>query len=403
MAGGSGSPSWRWASRACSAVSIPIALSDTRHAHLEAQELLQPGRGPQLQDATSTRRWPACRACSSSAARAACAWTRPPSSRRPASSRSTSACTTATPRTPGRSPTGSSTSTPTSRRPSSGACRRACSEDVPMNPGLIVDERLSQAFPKALIDAKMAWAMKQPKRNLLSGRRYGYDGMLWWNGYDTKRKNGLTLRPVARRLSRRQDAGQGRQRPAAAQHARDGLLRAHHPPAEQVQDQAAHRDHAVPPAGALCVPLRGLGRQGALAARTTSRKLQEPPGLQGAQLPAAQHVRRLRRTGSTTARTSRRATRAGSSATASHTRRAASSCRSRRRRLRPDAESVAERERHRRRSPWWRRRTRRCPRRRAYRPTSSSEPRPGGAAAPRLRGLAPWASGGAALRRRSAS
>jgi hypothetical protein len=66
-------------------------------------------------------------------------------------------------------------------------------KDVPMNPGLIVDERLSQAFPKALIDAKMGWAMKQPKRNLLSSRRYGYDGMLWWNGYDTKRREGLTL------------------------------------------------------------------------------------------------------------------------------------------------------------------------------------------------------------------
>lgn len=66
-------------------------------------------------------------------------------------------------------------------------------KDVPMNPGLIVDERLSQAFPKALVKAKMAWAMRQPKRNLLSSRRYGYDGMLWWNGYDKKRQSGLTL------------------------------------------------------------------------------------------------------------------------------------------------------------------------------------------------------------------
>jgi len=65
--------------------------------------------------------------------------------------------------------------------------------DVPMNPGLIVDERLSQSFPKALIDAKMRWAMNQPKRNVLSGRRYGYDGMLWWNSYDTRRQEGLTL------------------------------------------------------------------------------------------------------------------------------------------------------------------------------------------------------------------
>ena len=65
--------------------------------------------------------------------------------------------------------------------------------DVPMHPGLIVDERLSQAFPPALIDAKMAWAMRQPKHNVLSGRRYGFDGMLWWNSYDAKRAAGLTL------------------------------------------------------------------------------------------------------------------------------------------------------------------------------------------------------------------
>ena len=105
----------------------PHRAERQRHAHLAAQELLQPGRGPQLQDATSTRRWTAYRACSSSAARAACAWTRPRSGRRPGSSRSTSGCTTGIRRTPGRSPTTSSTSTPTSRRRSSGACRRACS------------------------------------------------------------------------------------------------------------------------------------------------------------------------------------------------------------------------------------------------------------------------------------
>jgi len=65
--------------------------------------------------------------------------------------------------------------------------------DMPMAPGLIVDERLSQAFPQALIDAKMDWALRQPESNLLSGRRYGFDGMLWWNSYDQKRKAGVTL------------------------------------------------------------------------------------------------------------------------------------------------------------------------------------------------------------------
>jgi hypothetical protein len=65
--------------------------------------------------------------------------------------------------------------------------------DVPMNQGLFVDPRLSQAFPQALVDAKMSWAMKQSKHNVLRGRRYGYDGMLWWNGYDTRRAQGETL------------------------------------------------------------------------------------------------------------------------------------------------------------------------------------------------------------------
>jgi hypothetical protein len=65
--------------------------------------------------------------------------------------------------------------------------------DMPMAPGLIVDERLSQAFPKVLIDAKMDWALRQPTSNLLSRRRYGFDGMLWWNSYDRNRAAGLTL------------------------------------------------------------------------------------------------------------------------------------------------------------------------------------------------------------------
>jgi hypothetical protein len=65
--------------------------------------------------------------------------------------------------------------------------------DVPMNPGLIVDERLAQAFPRSLIKAKKRWALRQPERNILSGRRFGRDGMLWWNSYDWKRQHGLTL------------------------------------------------------------------------------------------------------------------------------------------------------------------------------------------------------------------
>ena len=74
-----------------------------------------------------------------------------------------------------------------------------------------------------------------------------------------------------------------------------GVLRAHDPPAQRAPHQAADRDHAVPAAGAQRLPLGGLGRQGALAACATSQRLSEPPRLQGARLPAHQHVRRQRR------------------------------------------------------------------------------------------------------------
>ena len=70
--------------------------------------------------------------------------------------------------------------------------------DTPMAPGLIVDKRLSQAFPTALINSKMKWALRKPKRNLLSGRRFGFDGMLWWNSYDRKRAAGVTLQQSLR-------------------------------------------------------------------------------------------------------------------------------------------------------------------------------------------------------------
>ncbi len=70
--------------------------------------------------------------------------------------------------------------------------------DVPMAPGLVVDERLSQAFPQDLIDAEMPAAMKKPVRNLLSGRRFRRDGLLLWNSYDTKRKAGRTLQKSLR-------------------------------------------------------------------------------------------------------------------------------------------------------------------------------------------------------------
>ena len=84
--------------------------------------------------------------------------------------------------------------------------------DVPMHPGLIIDARLSQAFPRALVDARLPWAKKQPKHNIVKGRRYGYDGMLWWNGYDKRRARGETLAASLRKyLNRRmmERAGNG--------------------------------------------------------------------------------------------------------------------------------------------------------------------------------------------------
>ena len=71
----------------------------------------------------------------------------------------------------------------------------------------------------------------------------------------------------------------------------------------------------------------------------------------------------------------------------------------------PDSEPVAERERIAHAARGGRRRTRRCPKRRACRPTSSNELRPGGAAAAAPPGRVPWAAprGRPPITRRSAS
>ncbi len=66
--------------------------------------------------------------------------------------------------------------------------------DIPMAPGLILDERLSQAFPPQLIKAEMPAALKEPFRNLLTGRKYGRDGLLLRNTYDRRRESGRTLK-----------------------------------------------------------------------------------------------------------------------------------------------------------------------------------------------------------------
>ena len=252
--------------------------------------------------------------------------------------------------------------------------------DVPMNPGLIVDERLAQAFPKSLINAKLSWAMKQPKRNILSGRRFGRDGMLWWNGYDTKRRNGLTLdQSLTGYLDPKMlaKAGNGqvpRHTRAMAYFVQTiRLLNAHH-----IKPLIVIMPYH--PAGAQCVPLRGLGRQAAVAGELPRQAVQAP-GLQGARLPEDQHVRRHRE------RVLRRvAPHRGELAAASpllHRARqgvlqaaqAAADAES----VEPERESgararVRSRARARVRSRRWSRRrtTRRCPRTRAPRRTSSS-------------------------------
>ncbi len=147
--------------------------------------------------------------------------------------------------------------------------------------------------------------MKQPKRNVLSGRRYGFDGMLWWNVYDTRREAGLTLQQSldgyldAEMLAK---AGNGKvphnTRAMAYFVKTIRLLNEHHIKPLIVimpyQPRALGR-----------VPLRGLGRQGAVAEELPLQAVRAP-GLQGAQLPAASAPSAARRTGSTTARTSPR-------------------------------------------------------------------------------------------------
>ncbi|HZL63798.1 MAG TPA: hypothetical protein VFD50_02470 [Thermoleophilia bacterium] len=70
--------------------------------------------------------------------------------------------------------------------------------DVPMAAGLILDQRLSQWFPPELIAAETARATSEPEHDLLHGRRYGADGMMLWNGYDTKRQKGNTIQRAIR-------------------------------------------------------------------------------------------------------------------------------------------------------------------------------------------------------------
>jgi hypothetical protein len=63
----------------------------------------------------------------------------------------------------------------------------------PPFPGLILEQRLSRYLAPEFVAANLAAAKKERFGNLMSDRRYGPDGMLWWNHYDTVRARGLTL------------------------------------------------------------------------------------------------------------------------------------------------------------------------------------------------------------------
>lgn len=70
--------------------------------------------------------------------------------------------------------------------------------DASIAPGLILDQRLSQWFPPELIAAETPRAVQAGAHDLLHGRRYGADGMMLWNGYDSKLQRGNTIQRAIR-------------------------------------------------------------------------------------------------------------------------------------------------------------------------------------------------------------
>ena len=97
--------------------------------------------------------------------------------------------------------------------------------DVPMAPGLIVDERLSQAFPKALIDAKTKWAHEaaQAQPALRAPLRLRRDAVVEQLRHQAR--GGPHAAAVAEGLPRRRHARHGGQPQGPRQDAGEGILR----------------------------------------------------------------------------------------------------------------------------------------------------------------------------------
>ncbi len=62
-----------------------------------------------------------------------------------------------------------------------------------MHPGLVLDPRLSKYFPQSLLDKMKPYMPHGTPGNLLSRRRFYWDGALTWNIYDVWRSQGRTL------------------------------------------------------------------------------------------------------------------------------------------------------------------------------------------------------------------
>ena len=67
------------------------------------------------------------------------------------------------------------------------AIQTATFADTALHPGLLYDQRLSRAFPTALIAAQKGLVGRPPVKNVLGVNRYGARGLLLRNSYDVRR------------------------------------------------------------------------------------------------------------------------------------------------------------------------------------------------------------------------
>ena len=65
-----------------------------------------------------------------------------------------------------------------------------------LHPAMIDDDRFTPYFDQAYLDKQKALAWPYPINNLLSGRRFGWDGVTLWNDYDRREASGTSLDQV---------------------------------------------------------------------------------------------------------------------------------------------------------------------------------------------------------------